>query len=240
MKNYAMHYGMQLRKYYKGMKTMLKAVIFDMDGVIIDSEPMHRLVNEGLYKGLGFSVTDEEYGGFVGISSILMWKALKEKHQLKQSVQELCELQAKGVVDYFGEAVQKPIEGVVELMDCFIDNGIFLGLASSSNPELINLVLSKLGIIDKFSCVISGNNVKKGKPEPDIFLEAASKLKVEPQSCLVIEDSTNGTKAAKAAGMKCIGYRNLNSGNQDLSLADFIVDSFRQLDMEAVKTLYEL
>jgi len=217
---------------------MLKAVIFDMDGVIIDSEPMHRVSNGILFKSLGFSISDEETNNFVGISNALMWHTLKQKHGLKQTIQELCELQRKGLIQYFREAVKNPIEGVVELMDCFIANGIPLGLASSSSEELIRLVLDKLNITDKFSCIISGDNVERGKPEPDIFLEAARKLNEEPSDCLVIEDSANGIKAAKAAGMKCIGFRNPSSGKQDLSMADLVIDSFLKLDMSKINSLF--
>jgi len=91
-------------------------------------------------------------------------------------------------------------------------------------------VLTKLGLIDHFPLRISGADLETSKPHPEIFLEAAKMAQTTPEQCLVIEDSENGVKAAKAAGMKCIGYQNPNSGNQDLSAADWIIDHFDQFD----------
>ena len=88
-----------------------------------------------------------------------------------------------------------------------------------------------------FKICVSGNEVKNGKPAPDVFLHTANLLKVNPQECLVIEDSTNGVKAAKSAEMRCIGFQNFNSGNQDLSDADMIISTFSELYEKIIKFL---
>ena len=100
-----------------------------------------------------------------------------------------------------------------------------MAIASSGLMKNINLILSKLNVESYFSHIVSGEMPKKGKPAPDIFLLAASHFNLSPENCLVIEDSRNGTLAAKAAGMTCVGYINEGSGNQDLSYADLVVDT---------------
>ena len=109
-----------------------------------------------------------------------------------------------------------------------------MAIASSSPRLFIENVIQKIGVAEYFSIWISGEEVKHSKPEPDIFLKAAELLNVNPQACAVIEDSSSGTIAAKRAGMKCIGYRNLNSGNQDLSQADYIIEEIKSAEILAV------
>lgn len=102
---------------------------------------------------------------------------------------------------------------------------------------MIELVVKKLGIDNCFEVLVSGDYVKNSKPAPDIFLYAADKLKVKPHECVVIEDSYNGVHGAKKAGMKVIGFKNPNSGNQDLSEADFIIDSLGEELLEIIDEL---
>ena len=109
------------------------------------------------------------------------------------------------------------LDGIRKLLDELKSCGIKIGLASSSSKEFIELILNKLGVIEYFEVIISGEDVQKSKPAPDIFQKAAEALNVEPSNCLVIEDSGHGVKAAKLAEMKCIGFNNPNSGKQDLS-----------------------
>lgn len=87
--------------------------------------------------------------------------------------------------------------------------------------------------------IISGEEVKRGKPDPEIFITTAKRIGVNPESCLVIEDAENGVKAAKAAGMKCIGYKNMDSGNQDLSEADLVINNFSELNLDILKGLWK-
>ena len=104
-------------------------------------------------------------------------------------------------------------------------------MASSSGYDLIGLILSRLGISEYFDSITSGNDVKRGKPDPDVFLLAAERIGVNPRDCFVVEDSENGVKAAKSAGMKALGYVNPTSGNQCLDMADVVTDDFRKVDI---------
>lgn len=213
---------------------MPEAVIFDMDGVLIDSEPMHFEVDRQAFERLGLPGTMEELELYVGMTNPDMWRKVKERHGLDMPLEELIEWQVGMKLAYLRDSGEKAIDGVPELLELLKANGIAIGLASSSPTVFIMAVLEKLGITDYFQCVVSGEEVPKGKPEPDVFLKAAELLNKPAHACVVIEDSRNGTRAAKAAGMKCIGFRNVNSGEQDLSAADRIVQSVREITLETL------
>lgn len=217
---------------------MLKAVIFDMDGVIIDSEPFYLDIGMKLYKKLNINMTEEEHKAFIGVSNKNMWNIIKNKYGLKETVSELVEIHNKANIEYLEEKIEGPIPGVVEILDSLKENGIMVALASSSSMEIIKMVLGKLKLNKYFQAIESGENLEKSKPAPDIFLNAAKMLKVEPESCTVIEDSFHGVAAAKAAGMKCIGFQNPNSGNQNLESADLIVSSLKNVNLNLIKKLY--
>jgi beta-phosphoglucomutase family hydrolase len=224
-------------QYRRGGKVLLKAVIFDMDGVIIDSEPFQLIICLKLFKDLNINITEDEYNTFTGVSNTSMWTTLKNKYGMKETVSELVKLQTEAYINYLEANEEKPIPGVVEILEGLKNNNIKIALASSSPMEGIRLVIDKFQISDYFQAVISGENLKRGKPAPDIFLNAAKMLKVEPEYCTVIEDSNHGVNAAKAAGMKCIGFQNPNSGNQYLEEADLIVNSMEELNFNRVKML---
>lgn len=219
---------------------MLKAVIFDMDGVIIDSEPIHKDVEKKIFKRLGVTVTGEEHDSYVGVTSENMWNSIKQKHNLSESVstEELIEMEVK---EYIGFLLQhediKPITGVVELINELYKNNMKVALASSSVKKSIETVVKMFKLQKYFEVRISGEDILNGKPWPDIFLETAKHLNVAPSECLVIEDSKNGVSAAKAAGMKCIGFKNINSGNQDLSGADLIIDNYADISYKKILEL---
>ncbi len=214
---------------------MLKSVIFDMDGVILDSEPIHLEVDKMVLKECDFDATDEILIKYIGMSNPDMWKDLKKKYSLKPSVEELLELQKKLKIKVYEETKLEAIKGINELLDDLVENKIMISLASSSPRYFIEAVLNKLLIRDYFKFVISGEEVEKGKPYPDIFLKTAEKLGINPEECVVIEDSKNGVRAAIAAGMKCIGYNNPNSGAQDLSEASAIVNTICAISYNFIK-----
>jgi beta-phosphoglucomutase-like phosphatase (HAD superfamily) len=112
---------------------------------------------------------------------------------------------------------------------------MLLAIASSSPLEMIRLVVQKLDIAEYFDLLLSGDNVKQGKPFPDIYNRSAALLRVVPQNCVVIEDSNNGAKAAKSANMRCIGFQNPTSGNQDLSICDLVVNSFLDQNFDNIQ-----
>ncbi len=219
---------------------MLEAVIFDMDGVLIDSEPFHLVVNEEIFANLGINLSEDEYHGFIGTTHKDMWTTIKKRYNLPQSVPELVNMQVSGNIEYIKNEEIEPIKikGVTDLLSKIARENIKTGIASSSPTGVIKLVINKLSISDYFSAIVGGEEIKKGKPAPDIFLKAANRLNVKPADCLVIEDSKNGVLAAKAAGMKCVAYKNPNSGNQNLEKADLIIDNYDSLNVETLRNLF--
>lgn len=211
---------------------MIKAVIFDMDGVIVDSEPIHFESDQLTLKHFGIEASHEELNQYVGVSNPVMWAEMKEKYNLAEYVETLLEKQSYYKNYLFGIKKLEPIAGIPDLLAEIKNAGAKLGLASSSNRDFIEMVLMNLGIMDYFDMIVSGDEVKKSKPDPEIFLKAAGNLKVNPEDCLVIEDSRHGVKAAILAGMKCIGFHNPNSGAQDLSLADTVVHSITEINIK--------
>jgi beta-phosphoglucomutase family hydrolase len=219
------------------VKTLFKACIFDMDGVIIDSEPMHFEIDLIMTHQLGLNLTHEDFEKYVGMTNPAMWKHIKEVHKLEPSVDELIRIQMDMKLRILKERDEKPIEGIVSLLQALKKAGYPIGLASSSPILFIQAVLEKLELHPYFSVIVSGEEVAQGKPAPDVFLKAAQLLQVEAEHCAVIEDSRNGVAAAKAAGMACIGYLNPNSGQQDLTRADLIVDSITKITVTKLKNL---
>lgn len=208
---------------------MIEAFIFDMDGVIIDSEPIHFDEDMKTMHHLGASITMEQLEPYVGMTNPEMWVLIKQHYNLAQSVEEIINYQLNAKIRHLQDIEIFPITGIPELIDELKIRKIPIAVASSSPRRFIEEVLSKFKIAHEFNCIVSGEEVPKGKPAPDVYIEAAKQLNVNPRKCLVLEDSRNGIAAAKAAGMRCIGYVNANSGNQDLSTADFIIQSIDEI-----------
>lgn len=211
-----------------------KIIIFDMDGVLIDSEPAYIEMNKELFRELKIEMT-EEYHRFVGLSSVKMWTYLKNKFSLSPSVSELIEAEKIRMYDILNsEIISKPIDGVEVLIEMLLDRNYNLSVASSSAKKNIELVLNKLNLRKNFEYIVSGEEVNNGKPAPDIFLKVKENFNADSDQCFVIEDSINGVKAAKAAQMKCIGFENYNSYHQDLKTADLIVHSFDEKNINSI------
>jgi len=218
---------------------LLKAVIFDMDGVIIDSEPDHLKFEQEFFKNLGLDISKEEHNKFVGTTSYYMWETIKNKFNLPQTIEELVKNDRDNYYNYLisGNHNIQIIDGVKNIIEDLYKNGVLLAVASSSPINIIEIIVDMFNIRKYFNTLVTGDYVDKSKPNPDIFLYAAKELCVEPKDCIVIEDSANGVLAAKNAKMKCVGYRNLNSGNQDLSPADIIINSYDEINYDILKSI---
>ncbi len=213
---------------------MTQAVIFDMDGVIIDSEREHYKANQKFFVELGIDLEALDYDRFVGLSSRLMWEEVKVKFHLDQSVEQLMDRCAEVIIDHFSGLELTAMPGLINLLDYLNERSMMIAIASSSPMELIELVVNKLEIAEYFDLLVSGDDVPRGKPYPDVYIRTAMLLRVSSENCVVIEDSYNGVRAAKTANMKCIGYCNPSSGNQDLSDCVAVVNSFLEHDFEKI------
>ncbi|CUU47231.1 HAD family hydrolase [Clostridium beijerinckii] len=216
----------------------MKAFIFDMDGVIIDSEPIHFEVDMQTIRELGCNISEKELEKYVGSTNEYMYTDIKEKYNIKKSLQEIIDYKVELTKMKIIESHLEPIDGIKELLIELKNRNIPAAIASSSPKDLIDIVVSKFKLQEYFKYIISGEEVERGKPSPDIYIETSKKLGISPKKCVVIEDSRNGVFAAKDAKMNCIGFKNINSGNQDLSKADIIVKSIRDIDLSNILENY--
>ncbi|AGF55928.1 beta-phosphoglucomutase family hydrolase [Clostridium saccharoperbutylacetonicum] len=208
-------------------KQCTKAVIFDMDGVLVDSEPMYFEIERYLFSYFKVNVSKEQHEALVGTSLENMWEKLIKDNNLKQSKEKIVDYHKKYVIKHVeGLRELLPTKNIKELLEDLKEKDIKIGLASSSPKDLINIILNKLNIKKFFQIIVSGDEVEKSKPHPEIFIKVAQLLNVAPNECVVIEDSSNGVNAAVAAGMKCIGFSNPHSGKQNLENADIIINEF--------------
>lgn len=218
---------------------MLKAVIFDMDGVLVDSEPLHYEANRILLsEKFNIELKYEYYKQYIGSTVTYMWEKMKKDFDINDvSATELRSMADDIKEELVDAQGYDEIEGVTEFVSG-LKGHCRLAVASSSYLKNIKRNVEQLGLACIFDELVSGVEVERPKPNPDIFLEAAARLSVEPCECVVIEDSQNGVLAAKAAGMACVGFINENSGNQDLSEADYLIESFDSVDGEFLKMVH--
>ena len=220
---------------------MIQTIIFDLDGVIIDSEPVHFKLEKQMLEELKIAVSFEEHSSYVGMSSENMWEAIVNRHNVSYCAQDLVQKKHELYLEHLLEEKNlHPIPGAAELIKELHKNIFKLVIASSSPAEVIDAVLKKFNLSDYFMATVSGTELTHSKPHPEIFLRAAKLTNSKPEECVVIEDSENGVTAAKAAGMKCIGFLNPNSGDQDLNKADVIIKSFEELNVDSIRNLEQL
>jgi HAD superfamily hydrolase (TIGR01509 family) len=179
-----------------------RLVIFDCDGVLVDSEPISVNVLVAAMNGLGVPITEEEvYGRFLGKSLATVIETMKSDYHVHAG-EEFLERMRIDLYSRFRNEL-KPIDGIGETIDAL---DIPCCVASSSQVERIELSLSVTGLISKLPHIFSASMVKNGKPAPDLFLHAAREMQVEPKNCVVVEDSPAGIEAAKAAGMRVFAF----------------------------------
>lgn len=211
---------------------MIEAIIFDMDGVLVDSEPFHIEIEKRQFERNKLIVSAEEHLNYMGMASDVMWRTIVNKHQLNIPVEELIDQNRTESIRYFSELTTIPVmPGLIELLEMLKRKNYPMAVASSSFPEIIELILKKTELRDYFRVVVSSQEAGKSKPEPDVFLLAAKKLGVPPTNCIVIEDSFNGIAAAHAANMHCVAYQGPGSNPQQQNEADAVITSFDQLGL---------
>lgn len=209
---------------------MLKTVIFDMDGVIVDTEPVHHFAYHQHFKQLGIAVSSELYASFTGNSTKNIFQKLKDQFGLNQSVDELVATKR----NLFNAAFDQKedlnlLEGVTDLILDLRANNIQLVVASSSARVTIHRIFDRFNLFPHFAHIVSGEDFPLSKPHPAIFEHALRLSGHQASECIVIEDSTNGILAAKAAGVYCVGYASFHSKGQDYTPADITVQNFNEL-----------
>lgn len=207
---------------------MIEAVIFDNDGVLVDSEPLHHLAETQTLAQFNIDFTEEDFKKYVGIGWHKMLSDWIVTYNLPTTTEKLREIHERNLINAFEKYVEQT-PNVEKFIIALKNKNYKLGVASSSSRVLVETGLRKTRLLHYFDLVVCSDNVKNTKPDPEIYLLTADRLGISPEKCFVIEDSSTGVKAAKAAGMQCGGYQNPNSGNQDLSRADVIFKDFFEL-----------
>jgi len=218
---------------------MLKAVLFDMDGVIVDTEPLHRKAYHQMFDDVNIKVDTTLYESFTGQSTINICKRLVDHFKLNDSPEYLMGLKRKHYKYLFiNDAELALIDGVLKRIKDYHSNGITLVVASSASMNGINEIFERFKLNQYFSAKFSGADLKKSKPHPEIFIKAAKSTGFSKSECMVIEDSTNGIKAAHAAGIFCTAFKSKHSSGQDYSLADKVISNFAEISYEKIKRMH--
>lgn len=207
-----------------------KAALFDMDGVIVDTEPLHRKAYFEMFAHYGLEVSQELYNSFTGKATLKVCQELVAHFNLKEDPQALIDKKRERFKDLFDNDPDFDlIPGVLGLIKNYHQHGIKMVLASSASRNTINWVFERFGLDQYFIGKISGAELTASKPHPEIFERAAEKAEEPRENCIVIEDSTNGIKAAHSAGIYCVAYKSKHSKNQDYSLAGKVIEDYQEI-----------
>lgn len=214
---------------------MLKAILFDMDGVIVNTEPLHHKSFYNMFDDINIDVPESLYASFTGQSTKAICEILIDRYELPLGSETLVDLKRHHFKYLFENDLELDLlPGVLDLIKDYYKNGLTLVLASSASMENINNIFERFDLNKYFVAKLSGADLKASKPHPEIFEKAAEASGYNRHECLVIEDSTNGIKAAKDAGIFCVGYDSLHSRDQDYSLADLVVSDFKDIAYSSI------
>ena len=219
---------------------MLKAVLFDMDGVIVDTEPLHHKAYKMMFNDVGIEVSDAMYRSFTGQSTRGICEFLCKHFDLTLEPIVLEKgKRAHFTRLFFEDPDLQLLEGVEALIKNYHKNGLTLVVASSASMFTINNVMKRFNLDPYFKDKLSGADLKASKPHPEIFIKAAKAAGVSSAECFVIEDSTNGIIAAKEANIYCIAYKSVHSKDQDYSRADLLITDYKEITFDKIKASFD-
>jgi HAD superfamily hydrolase (TIGR01509 family) len=200
-----------------------------MDGVLLDSEPLHHVVVNDLLAEYGHTIGEEIYHSYLGTTLEYTWQDLIHRFDLPQTVDYYRTRYDEAILEsYRKHSVPSP--GVVELVAGLQQRGLKLAVASSSRTVWVETALEKLGLRPAFEAVVTGDMVTRSKPDPEIYLLAAERLGVDPAHCLAIEDAPKGVASARAAGMTVVGVKTDYTAHVTLEGADVVLESLTEFD----------
>ena len=203
----------------------LQAVIFDMDGVLADSEPLYLAGINQVLEAYGVELTPAENEETIGTTVEVTWGKVIERFSLPPEAYEECVRRYDHAMETLLREPQEPLPGVRPLLAELRRRGTPYALASSAWPNWIASLLAATSLEDSFDVIVSRTMVEHGKPAPDIFLYSAERLGVAPERCIVLEDTPTGIAAAKAAGMYAVQMRAASTAFPPLPEADLVLES---------------
>ena len=202
-------------------------VIFDMDGVLLDSEPLHLRAKLDIMAGFG--VTGLDVAGYAGVGNVEFWNDMKREYGIPGETPDLLNMQYSHILRHVIDDHVRPMDGAVELLQELEENGVETALASASHSQLVFPVLEQLGLAGFFPVVVTGSDITASKPAPDIYLAALEQMSRRGRDGWAVEDTTNGIRSASGAGLRTIGFMNPRSGPQHYEEADHRVSSLREI-----------
>ena len=214
----------------------VRAIIWDMDGVIVDTGLYHYRSWQFAFNKQGKTFTEEDFQSVFGQRNDNIIRKIMGREMTQTEIDSIAE--DKEV--YFRDTIKANVKlfpGVLALLKTIKSNHISAAIASSAPLENIRLILRETGIADYFQAIVFGREVSEGKPSPQVYLKAAEKLRAEPCNCIVIEDAVAGVQGAKRAGMHCIAVTNTHEAD-GLSLADLVVDSLEKVGIRELQSLF--
>jgi HAD superfamily hydrolase (TIGR01509 family) len=214
---------------------MIKAVIFDMDGVIVDSEPINYEVIRITFEKAGVEISKKEFIEEWVVKGTGSREAIK-RHDIKMSLEDLQKIKKKIYLDVLKRKVKLKPDAKRTIIN--LHKKYKLALASQGHRYNVDIIVKKFKLSKFFQAIIGKQDVNKGKPNPEIFLKASKELKVKPEECLVIEDTEKGIIAAKRAGMICIAVPDSwTKRYNDFSKADLVVNLLGEINIDVIKNL---
>ncbi len=202
-------------------------VVFDLDGVLVDTGPFHKQSWYDLAAKEGFDMSDELFYSTFGMQNYAIIPILAGRQVPAEEIERMSEWKERRYRELIADKLEL-MEGARELLEDLKSNGFLLAIGSSAPRANLDVVLKCCNIFDYFNACVTGEDVRNSKPAPDTFLKAAEKLKLPPQRCVVIEDSVPGIQAGKAAGMAVVAITTTRN-RRDIKDADKIIDSFTEL-----------
>lgn len=217
----------------------IKAIIYDVDGTLVDSEPLHVKAWDETLKLYRHTLTDLSQtfqNTMAGKKPIIIAEGMVEELNIKTDPADFLAEKSKLFLELARTQLQ-PMEGAVESVHRFKQAGYKLGIGTSLDRAYLDLILYRLDVVNIFDVIVTGDQITKGKPDPETYLTVAEQLGVSAEQCVVLEDAATGVASAKAAGMVCIAIENANAVAQDLGAADMIVNSLNEVTEGFIKEL---
>src|SRR6266542_3400441 len=216
------------------MTSPFRAVIFDLDGVIWDGEPLYHEAFNVVLAPHGHTVTESDYTEIIGLSVEAAWDWVRERFSLDESPAVFYRAYNDAVLELMRQP-REPLPGVADLLGELKALGLPVGLASASLRQWVDTTLAGLGLNGAFAATVTASEVEHSKPAPDLYLAAAKQLGVPPADCLALEDTPSGIASAKAAGMFAVQVRASSTALPPLPEADMVIDAYSQFDMSLLE-----
>ncbi len=216
---------------------MLKAVIFDMDGVLINSTEYTWQSFNTVLKQFGAKFSSSDIKKYLGVSLQDKWQIWKKKYGITGYDVDSFSRKATEIEFKLMKKELRPSGVLNNFLQSLKEKGLKLAVATSSNRERVEKILEMLEIKGFFEALVTAEDVKKSKPNPEIFLKAAAKLKTSPENCVVFEDAVNGIEAARKAGMKVVALQTEFHSKEELKYAEKIIRNFSEIDAETLEKM---